>query len=53
MLIDPQVVCSKSEVMNETQQMAVANTVVYRAVYRKAWKVIDREHQGVRVIIII
>ena len=53
MLIETQVVRSKSELMNEIQRMSVAKAVVYRNVDRKAWEKIAREHQGVRVVILI
>ncbi len=52
MLIETQVVRSKSELMNEVQRMSIAKAVVYRNVDRKAWEQIAKEHQGVRVLVI-
>lgn len=53
MLIETQVVRSKSELLNEIQRMTVAKAVVYRNVDRKAWEQIAREHQGGRVTAVI
>jgi len=52
MLIETQVVRSKSELMNEIQRMPVAKAVVYRNVDRKSWEVIAKEHVGVKLVII-
>lgn len=53
MLIETQVVRSRSELMNETQRMPIAKAVVYRNVERKAWEAIAEVHQGVRVMVIM
>ena len=52
MLIETQVVRSKSELLKEIQRMPIAKAVVYRNVDRKAWEQIVKEHQGARVAII-
>ena len=53
MLIETQVVRSKSELLKEIQRMPIAKAVVYRNVDRKAWEQIAKEHQGARVIITV
>ncbi len=53
MLIEAQVVRSKSELLNEIQRMSIAKAVVYRNVDRKAWEQIVREHQGVSVVAVV
>lgn len=52
MLIEMQVVRSKSERMNEIRRMPVTKTVVYRNVDRNAWEQIAKEHQGARVLVV-
>ncbi len=52
MLIETQVVHSKSELLKEIQRISIAKAVVYRSVDRKAWEQIAKEHQGVRVVVI-
>lgn len=52
MLIETQVVRSKSELLKEIQQMPIAKAVVYRNVERKAWDAIAKEHVGVTLVII-
>jgi len=51
MLIETQVVRSKSALLSEMQRMLIAKAVVYRNVDRRAWEQIVREHQGVSVVI--
>ena len=51
MLIETQVVRSKSELLKELQGLTVTKTVIYRNVDRKAWEQIAKEHSGVRVVI--
>ena len=53
MLIETQVVRSKSELMNEIQRMPVAKAVVYRNVDRKAWEQIAKEHQTATLVTVI
>jgi hypothetical protein len=44
MLIETQVVRSKSELMKELQGLPVTTAVMYRNVDRKAWEQIAKEH---------
>ena len=53
MLIETQVTRSKSELLKELQRIPIAKAVVYRNVDRKVWEQIAKEHQGVRVIVIL
>ena len=50
MLIETQVVRSKSELLKELQGFPVTKAVIYRNVDRKAWEQIAKEHQGVRMV---
>ena len=52
MLIETQVVRSKSDLMKEIQRMPIAKAVLYRNVDRKAWEQIAKEHVGVTLVII-
>ena len=52
MLIETQVVRSKSELLKDFQALSVTKAVIYRNVDRKAWEAIAREHQGVRVVVV-
>ncbi len=52
MLIETQVVRSKSELLNEIQRMSIAKAVVCRNVDRKAWEQIATKHKDVRVLVI-
>jgi hypothetical protein len=52
MLIETQVVRSKSELLKELQGLPVIKAVIYRNVDKRAWEQIAKEHQGVRVIVI-
>jgi hypothetical protein len=51
MLIETQVVRSKSELLKELQGLPVTKAVIYRNVDRKAWKQMVRTHSGVRVAV--
>ena len=53
MLIETQVVRSKSELLKEIQRMPIAKAVVYRNVDRKAWDAIAKQHQGTVAVTII
>ena len=53
MQIETQIVRSKSELLREVQALPVTKAVIYRNVDKKAWEQIAREHQGVRVVVII
>lgn len=53
MLIETQVVRSKSELLSELQRIPIAKAVVYRNVDKRAWEQIAREHQGARVVVIV
>jgi hypothetical protein len=53
MLIETQVVHSKSELLRELQRIPIAKAVVYRNVDRKAWEQIAKEHQGAAVVVFI
>ena len=52
MLIETQVVRSKSELLKELQRIPIAKAVVYRNVDKKAWEQIAKEHQTVRAVCI-
>ena len=51
MLIETQVVRSKSELMKELQGLPVTKAVIYRNVDKKAWEQIAREHQGSKIVV--
>lgn len=53
MLIETQVIRSKSELLKELQGLPVTKAVIYRNVDRKAWEQIAREHQSVRVVVTV
>lgn len=53
LLIETQVVRSKSELPKEVQGLPVSKAVIYRNVDRKAWEQIVRDNQGVRVAIVM
>ena len=53
MLIETQVVRSKSELMKELQRIPIAKAVVYRNVDKKAWEQIAKEHHGVKLLVVI
>lgn len=50
MLIETQVIRSKSALLKVIQQIPIAKAVVYRNVDRRAWEVIVKKHQGVRTV---
>ena len=52
MLIETQVVRSKSELLKEVQALRVTNAVIYRNVDRKAWEQIAKGHQGAKVVVV-
>ena len=53
MVIEIQVVRSKSELLKELQGLPVTKAVIYRNVDRKAWEQIAKEHQGARVVLLV
>jgi hypothetical protein len=53
MLIETQVVRSKSELLREVQALPVTKAIIYRNVDRKAWEQIAKEHQGVRLVLVM
>ncbi len=53
MLIETQVVRSKSELMKELQGLPVTKAVIYRNIDKKAWEQIAKEHQGVRLVLVM
>ena len=52
MLIETQVVRSKSELLKELQGLPVTKAVIYRNVDKRAWEQIAKEYQGAREIVI-
>ena len=52
MLIETQVIRSKSELLKELQGLPVTRAVIYRNVERKAWEQIAKEHQGVMLVLV-
>lgn len=52
MLIETQVVRSKSELLKELQGLPVTKAVIYRNVDRKAWEQITKEHQVCSVVML-
>ncbi len=53
MLIETQVVRSKSELMKELQGLPVTKAFMYRNVDRKAWEQIAKEHPSLSTVAII
>jgi hypothetical protein len=53
MLIETQVIRSKSELLKELQGLPVTKAVIYRNVDRKAWEQIAKERQGARVVLLV
>ena len=53
MLIETQLVRSKSELLKELQGLPVTKAVIYRNVDKKAWEAIEKEHPGARVACVI
>ncbi len=52
MLIETQVIRSKSELLKELQGLPVTKAVIYRNVDKKAWEQIAKEHIGATAIIV-
>ena len=52
MLIETQVVRSKSELVKELQGLPVTKAVIYRNVHRNSWEQIADEHQGATVVVV-
>ena len=52
MLIETQVVRSKSELLKELQGLSVTKAVIYRNVDRKAWEQITKEYSAVAKVVI-
>jgi hypothetical protein len=52
-LIETQVVPSKSELLKELQGLPVTKAVIYRNVDKRAWEQIAKEHQGVRYVVMV
>lgn len=52
MLIETQVVRSKSELLKELQRLPVTKAVIYRNVDRKAWEQIARDNQGAKIVVV-
>ena len=53
MLIETQIVRSKSELMRELQGLPVTKAVIYRNVDKKGWDAIAKEHQTSNLVIVI
>lgn len=53
MLIETQVVRSKSELLKELQGLPVTTAVIYRNVNRKAWEQIAKAHPSLSTVAII
>ena len=53
MLIETQVVRSKSELLKELQGLPVTKAVIYSNVDRKAWEQIAKEHQLAKIVLVL
>ena len=53
MLIETQVLRSKSEPLKELQATSVTKAVIYRNVDKKGWDAIAKEHQTSNLVIVI
>lgn len=53
MLIETQIVRSKSELLKEVQALPVTKAVIYRNVDRKAWEQIAKEHQVANMVLLL
>jgi hypothetical protein len=53
MLIETQVVRSKSDLLKELEKNTVAKAIIYRNADRRNWEQIAREHQGTRAVTLI
>ena len=52
MLIEAEVVRSKSELLKELQGLPITKAVIYRNVNRNSWEQIADEHQGATVVVV-
>jgi hypothetical protein len=52
MLIETQVVRSKSELLKELQGLPVTKAVIYRNIDKKAWEQTAKEHVGAKAVVI-
>ncbi|MEI8179592.1 hypothetical protein [Aestuariivirga sp.] len=53
MLIETQVIRSKSDFLKELEKNTVAKAIVYRNPDRRGWEQIAREHQETRAVTLI
>ena len=53
MLIETQVVRSKTELLKELQGLPVRKAVIYRNIDKKAWEQIAKGHVGAKVVVMI
>ncbi len=53
MLIETQVVPSKSELLKELQGLPVTKAVIYRNVDKKAWEQIAKEQKTASAIVVL
>lgn len=53
MLIETQVVRSKSELLKELQAISVGKAVIYRHVDRTAWEQIVKEHKTAKAVVVL
>ncbi len=53
MLIETQVVRSKSELLKELQALPVTKAVIYRNVDKKAWEQIAKAHSSTATLILV
>jgi hypothetical protein len=53
MVIETQVVRSKSEPLKEVQALSVTKAVIYRNVDKKAWEQIAKELQGSKTVLVL
>jgi hypothetical protein len=53
MLVETQVVRSKSELLSVIQRITISQAVVYRNVDKKVWEQIAKGHQGATVVVVI
>ena len=52
MLLETQIVRSKSELLKELQDIPVAKVVINRNMDRKAWEQIAKDNQGATILIV-
>ena len=53
MLIETQVVRSKSELLKELQELPVTRAIIYRNVDRKTWEQIGKDHSGIVAAVVV